>query len=148
MRHDARRLDHPQTVMATASRQQIRASVLQRYQHVLIMRRYKLRAAVDIDDVSGEQQVWVRFGAQPQRTAAPSGQLAGQAPDAVSRFLTPGARMLLLSRVPPHRRVGGGSSSARAGTASGADRCNPVLRRRPGHIWPTIPVVADRARRR
>ena len=42
--------------------------------------RYKLRAAVDIDDVSGEQQVWVRFGAQPQRQAAPSGQLAGEGP--------------------------------------------------------------------
>ncbi len=73
-----------------------RASVLQQ-SHVLIMRRYKLRAAVDIDDVSGEQQVWVRFGAQPQRTAAPSGQLAGQAPVADSRVLTPAAGMLLLS---------------------------------------------------
>ena len=54
-------------------------------QYILAIRRYKLRAAIDIDDVSGEQQVWVRFGAQPQRQAAPSGQLAGEVSDAASR---------------------------------------------------------------
>ena len=59
-----------------------------RSQHLLTMRRYRLRAAVDIDDVSEEQQVWVRFGAQPQRQAAPSGQLAGQALGAESKMLT------------------------------------------------------------